>query len=132
MVCQFIRCIAITYWIFKRSTTILNACTKKSENLLKALRTHGITISILRKWLADSNLNPKLDCLHFLGIGLMSRVFAHGPGDWSSIPGRVIPKTKKMVLDAALFSTQLYKVHIKGKVEESGERCSPLPYTLVS
>ena len=32
----------------------------------------------------------------------MSRVFANGPEDRVSIPGRVIPKTQKMVLDAAL------------------------------
>ena len=46
-------------------------------------------------------------------IGLMSRVFANGPGDRGLIPGRVIPKTQKMVLDAALLSTQHYKVRIK-------------------
>ena len=40
-------------------------------------------------------------------IGLMSRVFANGRGDWGSIPGRVIPKTQKMVLDAALLNTVL-------------------------
>ena len=34
----------------------------------------------------------------------------------SSIPGRVIPKTQKMVLNATLFNTQHYKVRIKGKV----------------
>ena len=28
-------------------------------------------------------------------FGLMSRVFANSPGDQGSIPGRVIPKTKK-------------------------------------
>ena len=50
-------------------------------------------------------------------IGLMSRVFANGPGDRSSIPGQVIPKTQKIVLDAALPNTQHYKVRIKGKVE---------------
>ena len=38
--------------------------------------------------------------------GLTSRVFANGLGDRGSIPGRVIPKTQKMVLDAALLSTQ--------------------------
>ena len=27
-------------------------------------------------------------------IGLMSRVFANGLGDWGSIPGRVIPDSK--------------------------------------
>ena len=42
-------------------------------------------------------------------------------GDQGSIPGRVIPKTQKMVLDAALLSTQHYKVRIKGKVEQSRE-----------
>ena len=41
----------------------------------------------------------------------------------------VIPKTKKMVLDIALLNTQHYKVEIKGKVEQSGEWSSALPYT---
>ena len=36
----------------------------------------------------------------------MSRVFANGLGDQGSIPGQVIAKTLKMVLDAALLSTQ--------------------------
>ena len=40
----------------------------------------------------------------------MVRVLANGPGDPDSIPGRVIPKTLKMVLDAILFNTQHYKV----------------------
>ena len=41
-----------------------------------------------------------------------------------SIPGRVIPKTLKMVLDNSLLNTQQYKVWIKGKVEQSRERRS--------
>ena len=49
-------------------------------------------------------------------IGMMVRVFAYGPGDLGSIPGRVIPKTLKMVLDVSLLNTQHYKVGIKGKV----------------
>ena len=36
-----------------------------------------------------------------------------------SIPDRVMPKTKKMVLDATLLNIQHYKVRIKGKVEQS-------------
>ena len=40
-------------------------------------------------------------------------------------------KTQKMVFDAALLKTQLYKVRIKGKVEQSRERSSALTYTLV-
>ena len=45
----------------------------------------------------------------------MSKLFANGPGDWCSIPGRVIPKTQKMVLDSALLNTQHYQERIKGK-----------------
>ena len=56
---------------------------------------------------------------------------ANGPGDLGSIPGRVIPKTLKMVLDTTLLNTQHYKVRLKGKVEQSWEWSSALPYTLV-
>ena len=61
----------------------------------------------------------------------MGRVFASDPGNPGSIPGRVIPKTLKMVFDASLLKTQQYKVRIKGKVEQFRERSSELPYTLV-
>ena len=61
----------------------------------------------------------------------MIRVFPNGPGNLGSIPGRVIPKTFKIVLDTALFNTQEYKVRIKGKVEQSRERSSALPYISV-
>ena len=64
-------------------------------------------------------------------IGPAVRVFANGPGDLGSIPGRVIPKTLKMVLDTTLLNTQHYKVRFKGKVEQSWEWSSALPYTLV-
>ena len=42
-----------------------------------------------------------------------------------------MPKTQKMLLDAALLNTQHYKVRIKGKVEQYMEWSSALPYTLV-
>ena len=68
---------------------------------------------------------------YILDIGIIVRVFPNGPGDLGSILGQVIPKTQKMVLDATLLNTQYYKVRIKGKVEQSRERSSTLPYTLV-
>ena len=61
----------------------------------------------------------------------MVKVFANVPGDLGSIPGRVTPKTQKIVLDAFLLNTQHYKVRIKGNVEQSRERSSALPYTLM-
>ena len=51
----------------------------------------------------------------------MSKVFANGPGNQGSIPGRVIPKTQKMILDDSLHNTQHYKVRIKGKEEQFRE-----------
>ena len=63
-------------------------------------------------------------------IGIMVRVFANGLGNLGSIPGRVIPKTLEMVLDASLLNTQHYKERIKGKVEKSRERSSALPQHL--
>ena len=53
--------------------------------------------------------------------GQMSTVFINGPGEQGSIPGQIIPETQKMILDAALLSTQYYKVRINGKVEQSLE-----------
>ena len=64
-------------------------------------------------------------------IYIVGRVFANGPGDLGSIPGRDIPKTLIMVLDTSLLNTQQYKVRIKGKVEQSRERSSALPDTTV-
>ena len=58
-------------------------------------------------------------------------MFAYGPGDRGSIPGRVIPKTQKMVLDIALLTTQHYKVRIKAKLEQSREWGSAFSDTLV-
>ena len=37
----------------------------------------------------------------YIIIGLMSKMFTNGPGDWDSIPGQ------KLVLDAALLNTAL-------------------------
>ena len=57
-------------------------------------------------------------------------MFANGPEDLGSIPGRIVPKTLKMVLDTTLLNTQQYKVRIKGKVEQSRERSSAPPVLL--
>ena len=64
-------------------------------------------------------------------IGPVGRVFDKSLEDLGSIPGRVIPKTLKMILDTSLPNTRQYKIRIKGKVEQSRERSSTLPYTSV-
>ena len=67
----------------------------------------------------------------FYDRAIVIRVIANGPGDQGSMPGQVIPKTQKMVLDTSLLNTQHSKVCIKGKVKQSREWSSTLPYTLV-
>ena len=64
-------------------------------------------------------------------VCIMGRVFTNGLGDQGSIPGQIISKTQKIVLDTSSLNTQHYKVHIKGKVEQSRGRSSTLPYTSV-
>ena len=48
-------------------------------------------------------------------------MFSNGFEDQGSIPGRVIPKTQKMLLDTTLLNTQHYKVRIKGKWRNTGK-----------
>ena len=45
-------------------------------------------------------------CVFWWLIGLVVWVFTNGLGDLGSIPGRVIPKTLKMVLGTSLLNTQ--------------------------
>ena len=58
-------------------------------------------------------------------IGQVGRMFVQDPGDWGSIPGWVIPKTLKMVLDTYLLNTHHYKVRIKGKWINPGTEVAP-------
>ena len=55
-------------------------------------------------------------------------LFAYGPENWGSILGQVLPKTKKMVFEAALH----YKVQIEDKMKLSSESSSAFPYTFSS
>ena len=58
--------------------------------------------------------------------GLSVRQWPGRPG--FLFPGRVIPKTQKMVLDSSLLNTRHYKVRINGKMEQFRERSSALPF----
>ena len=56
---------------------------------------------------------------------LMIRVFANGPGDLGSIPGWVIPKTQKMVLDAFLLKLSITRYGSKVKRSNPGKGILP-------
>ena len=64
----------------------------------------------------------------------MGRGFANGQGDLGSIPGRVIPKNLKMLLDISLLNTRQYKVRVEGKVEQflGKEYHPPLQFVAVA
>ena len=98
------------------STEILSCLQRKRREVRRIMYVHNYLLSYL--WNKSSSDR------------LMGRVFTNGLGDLGSIPGRVIPKTLKMVLDTSLLNTQQYKVLIKGKVEPSKEMSSSLPIHL--
>ena len=52
-------------------------------------------------------------------------MFANSLEDQGSIPGWVIPKTQKVVLDASLNNTQHYTVWIKAKWSNPGNEVVP-------
>ena len=118
-------------------------CYIKSPKILNDLSIFSIFYFQTRRhnkqvelqFLSEGNMTVNIDGKKLVeigsDIGMMVKVFTNGPGDLGSIPCRVIPKTQKMVLDVSLLNTQHYKVRIKGKVEQSWERSSALPYTLV-
>ena len=54
-------------------------------------------------------------------------MFANGTEDRGSVPGRVIPKTQKMVLDSVALNTKHYKVRIKVKWSNPGNGVLPSP-----
>ena len=58
--------------------------------------------------------------LYYIEICLMSRMFSNGLGDRGSILGRVIRKTLKTILDAALLNTQHSKIRIRVKRSNPG------------
>ena len=62
--------------------------------------------------------------------GIVGRLFTSSSVDWGSIPGWIIPKTQKMVLDTSLLNTQHYKIWIKNKWRnpEKGVAPSPTPW----
>ena len=76
---------------------------------------------------------PDIPPVAGLRVILLGEISLEGSpmGDLGSIPGCVIQMTLKMVLETSLLNTQHYKVRIKGKVEESKERSSALPYISV-
>ena len=75
------------------------------------------------KRVKDYSYNKRLEKLEFWLIGIMVLVFTNGPGDLGSITGQVIPKTKKMVLDATLLNPQHYMV--QSKWSNPGEGVKP-------
>ena len=59
----------------------------------------------------------------------MVRVFTNSVGDEGSIPGRVIPKTQKMALDASLLNSIMrYGSRVSGAIQEQEQLFT---YTLV-
>ena len=86
-------------------------CEQLKQTILGTFET--IVKSLVKRLRRIENSRKNKKSLSIDGPAV--RVFANGPGDLGSIPGRVIPKTLKMELDTTLLNTQHYKVRFKGK-----------------
>ena len=63
----------------------------------------------------------------FWGIGPAVRVFANGPGDLGSIPGRVIPKTLKWYLIPPCLTLSIIRYGSRVKWSNPGNGVAPSP-----
>ena len=72
-------------------------------------------------------LNMQYRVILFICFMAYQLLMGYGPGDRGSIPGRVISKTQKMVIDATSLNTQHYKVRIKIKRSNAGKGVAPSP-----
>ena len=61
-------------------------------------------------------------------IGTVGRVFANGPGDLGPIPGRVIPKTLKMVRDTFFVTRSNIRYVLRVKWSNPGKGVAPPTY----
>ena len=103
----------------------LKTCRK--QRTVEKAGERGSGISVLMVWHDDD-----VGALHISGRNFRKKLYFYiDVKHQGSIPGCVIPKTLKMVLDTSLLNTQQYKVRIEGKVEQSREESSALPYTSV-
>ena len=66
-------------------------------------------------------------CICNQPIGIMVRVFTNGPGDLDSIPGRVIPKTLKMVLMPPCLTLSNIRYISRVKQSNPGKGVAPSP-----
>ena len=99
----------------------------RDENWGVILRLDGIQ-RIVRKIIKRIKDYSYRERLKRLGL---TTLLTNGSGDQGSIPGRVMLKTQKMVLDASLLNTQHYKVWLKVKWSNPRKGVAPFPYTSV-
>ena len=63
--------------------------------------------------------------MHNQSIGLVDRVFTNGTGDWGSIPGRVITKTKKWYSMSTCLTLNIIRLRSRVKWSNPGKGRAP-------
>ena len=142
----------------KPSTTLPNPCNKMREVNIFLKKSSGVflhasvfvtasfifiiieSLWVCNNWSSNSHTTMSESCtlatkplelLHLrVVISLLKKYCMSSVRQWSG-RSEFNPESSHMVLDATWLNTQHYKVRIKGKVEQSREWSSSLPYTSV-
>ena len=127
--------------IWKWSLTVTGCYTKDKKKLSSLLFQrennwiHTFPKSIRAMWNAidlvqDLNSCHRVRFLRWWPLHDGVSSWCNGSSDEQRNRSTRVRTFKKMLLDTSLLNTQYYKVRIKGKMEQSRERRSALPYTL--
>ena len=110
--------------------TSIYICSPSSHSYMLHLYAYSHRHACTNRYMHCCNLDKctqgqrNLYCHTDLDLGSH---FTNGPGNRGSIPGQVIPKTLKMVIDTFSLNTQQYNVHTKDKVENPVKGVVPSP-----
>ena len=115
----------VIYWITKQELKSLKiaCCWWKKQKSQQTSLSKAAKVTCFHLF---ANIFFFFFCLLYWS-GIIVRMFSNGLGDLGSIPGQIIPKTQKMVLDASLLNTQHYKVRWRVKWSNPGKGVAPSP-----
>ena len=102
----------------------IDKIAKSYQGLKSKLLDYGLKINEIDRQI-DRQINKKFFTGLFILVG---RVFANGPGKRASIPGQIIPNTKKLYLMQPCLEIRIIRYESRVQRSNPGGRSRTLPY----